>query len=62
MEARRMRARFLTALSASVLVLSIVLLAIPSTTTANESKVEICHSPPGNPANFHTIRIRETGP
>lgn len=23
------------------------------------SKVEICHFPPGNPANFHTITVNE---
>ncbi len=27
--------------------------------TTNEDKVQICHFPPGNPANFQTISISE---
>ena len=38
-------------IAASVMMLSI--------DTASAKKVSICHVPPGNPDNFHTIRISE---
>ncbi len=34
------------------------LLALPATALA-ANKVQICHVPPGNPANFHTITVSE---
>jgi hypothetical protein len=35
------------------------LLLGPSVAPAGNAKVQICHLPPGNPANFHTITISE---
>lgn len=31
----------------------------PSSASAGGSKVEICHIPPGNPENFHTIAVNQ---
>ena len=32
---------------------------MPETAEAGNAKVEVCHIPPGNPDNFHTIKISE---
>ena len=52
-----MRARPLTALLTTVMfLLSLVWLATPAL-AGRPHRVEVCHVPPGNPANAHTIRI-----
>ena len=33
---------------------------LSSATAAPQPKVEVCHIPPGNPANFHTIKVGES--
>jgi hypothetical protein len=40
----------------------IILLVVPlaGSATADANKVEVCHAPPGNPDNFHTITISES--
>jgi hypothetical protein len=54
-----MLTRYLAAqLALILLVLGSVWLATPSVATAG-TKVEICHIPPDNPDNFHTLRISE---
>ncbi len=54
-----MRVRNLTAfLTPTLLLLGLAWLATPAF-AAPQPKVEICHIPPGNPANFHTITISE---
>ena len=54
-----MRVHNLTAFLAPALLLSgLAWLATPAF-AAPQPKVEICHIPPGNPANFHTITIGE---
>ena len=45
------------ALAAAVLALPALLSG--SSAAAGGAKVEICHVPPGNPANFHTITVSE---
>ena len=42
------------------LVLLIALFALTASVAwAGDAKVQVCHVPPGNPANFHTITISE---
>jgi hypothetical protein len=54
-----MRARSLTVLFApALLLLALAWLATPTPATAGP-KVQVCHIPPGNPSNFHTITISE---
>ena len=54
-----MRVRNLTAfLTPTLLLLGLAWLATPAL-AARAPKVEICHIPPGNPENFHTITISE---
>ena len=44
----------------TLITLTIAVLAVLAATTAQAgNKVEICHIPPGNPDNFHTITINE---
>jgi hypothetical protein len=31
--------------------------SVPSVQAASQGKVDICHIPPGNPANAHTINV-----
>jgi hypothetical protein len=55
-----MRIRDLTAFVTPILLfLGLVWLAAPTVATAGTPKVEVCHFPPGNPDNFHTITISE---
>ena len=42
----------------ALLLLGLAWLATPAL-AAPAAKVDVCHFPPGNPDNFHTIRIRE---
>lgn len=54
-----MRARTLTALlTPALLLFGLAWGATP--VSAGEAKVEICHFPPGNPDNFHTILISQS--
>lgn len=56
MEFTKMRNLFFGLVFALILVVGIV----PNTTmAANLPKVQVCHRPPGNPANFHTINISQ---
>lgn len=47
----------LRALSCTLLLLA--LLALGTAAWAGNNKVQVCHFPPGNPDNFHTITISE---
>jgi hypothetical protein len=54
-----MHARTLTALlTPALLLVGLAWVATPA--SAGEAKVEICHFPPGNPDNFHTLRISQS--
>jgi hypothetical protein len=39
------------------LILLVVVLAVCTATAARAAKIEVCHRPPGNPGNWHTITI-----
>jgi len=45
-----------------ILILSMSIVCIPAIghTAGGPAKVEICHIPPDDPANFHTIKVSET--
>lgn len=42
------------------LCLLVAVLAVCAATAAQAAKIEVCHLPPGNPANWHTITINDT--
>ena len=52
-------------LTKTILILSVILfgfgalVAMPEIAFAGSTKVPVCHIPPGNPANFHTISVGE---
>ena len=37
----------------------VVVVVLPGVTLADSAKVDVCHLPPGNPNNFHSITISE---
>jgi hypothetical protein len=41
----------------AILVLAAALAGVASLNADSEGKVDICHIPPGNPANAHTINV-----
>ena len=41
------------------LLVVLFMLVFAQAVSAANSKVQICHIPPGNPGNFHTITISE---
>src|SRR5262245_28257245 len=50
--------RFWTLLSVALSIVTSFVLASPfSANAAPEPKVQVCHRPPGNPANYQTITI-----
>ena len=51
-----------TPLIGVILILSMSIVCIPAIghTAGGPAKVEICHIPPDDPANFHTIKVSET--
>ena len=44
---------------AAIMAFGMLTVAIPDIAFAGSDKVDVCHIPPGNPENFHTIRISE---
>lgn len=46
-------------LRASSSILLLALLALGTPAWAGNNKVQVCHVPPGNPSNFHTITVSE---
>jgi hypothetical protein len=44
----------------ATLMVSLLLLLIGSTAQAGGNKITICHRPPSNPDNFHTITVSES--
>lgn len=50
--------RLLTTLT-TILAFGMLTVALPDIAFAEAAKVDVCHIPPGNPDNFHTIRISE---
>jgi hypothetical protein len=43
-----------------LLSLFVAVLVVGAATAAQAAKIEICHFPPGNPGNWHTITINDT--
>ena len=43
----------------AIMAFGMLTVAMPEIAIAGSIKVEVCHIPPGNPDNYHTIRISE---